>query len=482
MNRTVLEWSLACCLVVASSLVVATEVAATESAVQSGVPSSEEKPRSGGLDASRPDAAGASVARGNPSSKAEGGAEGEPRYLDPLADEGYRTPRAGEAFRTEVFGQPVDVEARDRRSVSAWSLGFEAVAPGATFNEFLPFGALYYWRRPDENTFLRSVVAVFFNEIEYAESTDSMGPFEFVFTLENLNIPSEDAEYIDGDRQRREEVVWGRVHPGMGIGYRQQLEPGYNDNLFAVSLLAEPGFLYFWHDGSSATAEDFVDPEDTVEMRGRLRVRLDKMERNLLELAHSGYMVGGDLFAASRLEWDDWGRNEQESAGPTKEWVAFSGYAAGATGVPFVRSQRHRLLGTLHGGTGTSQDRWSKFRVGGGPQDFEYGAIVRPTLPGAFFDEFLVDNYALLTAEYRYEPIFFTYLGLRSSLTYLERRRIGSDRIREEDDFLFSLGGRVHSGFLFETRLHLAYNYNFDVIRDENFGGHEVTLEVSGAF
>ena len=408
-------------------------------------------------------------------------------YFDPFGEK-YRTIRSGEGFRTEIFGRSITVEPRDRRSVSAWDAGLTSVAPGVSEVEVLPFASAFLWRHPDENTLFRGIFAGLFNQVLYAKSNDDMGPWEGVLTFENLTIPLDQAEYIDGERLDAEELTWGRLHLGLGFGYRRLVNsPGhdenvYNDNMFEASFLAEPGFLY--SDSGKDTADGFVTPQDTFEIRGRLRTRLDKLERNLLELPHLGYAAGGDLVVGARTDWRDWGPNGSEDASRGREFLAFSGYLTAAGGVPFVHSDRHRMIWTLHGGTGNDLDRFSQFRLGGGPSGHgeEYDALARPVLPGAFIEEFTTNHYAVLVGEYRWEPIFFTYLSVRSSVSFVDRERFTSGGVQRQDDFLASIGARVTSGFLFNTRIQLDYNFNAGVIRDGDFGGHEVTVHLSGEF
>ena len=162
--------------------------------------------------------------------------------LRKLDDGEYRTPRAGEGFRTEVFGQQVKVEPRDRRNLSAWDAGLAAVAPGITNSELLPFASLFFWRRPDEDTFLRAVVVGVYDDIFFSKSAESLRPWEGILTFNNLTVPFDQADHVDGVRIDDEELLWGRVRPGFGFGYRRQLEkPGHNDNMVAVSLIGEPG-------------------------------------------------------------------------------------------------------------------------------------------------------------------------------------------------------------------------------------------------
>jgi hypothetical protein len=397
--------------------------------------------------------------------------------------EEYRTPRAGEGFRTAVFGEDVAVLPRDRSNVSAWDLGAAAVIPGVTDSEVLPFASLYFWRHPDDETFFRAVAAGVYNEAFLAKSTEHLRPFEGVLTFTNFTVPFDQADYVDGERIEEEELVWGRVHGGAGIGIRTPVaDPGANDNMSAITLLAEPGYLYF-HEGQDA-ADDFVSPQDTFELRTHLMARRDAMERNLLELPHHGYAIGGDAVYGWRSNWEDWGRGAREEASDGRDYATVSGHIVGAGGVPFVRDDRHRLIGSFHGGTGGSLDRFSAFHVGGGPSPNgeEYEGQARPIIPGAFIEEFTTSHYAILLGEYRWEPIFFLYLSVRASAAYVDRERMRDGQVRNQGDFLGSVGARITTGFLFDTRLQIDYNWNAGVIRDGEFGGHEVVFHVSGQF
>ncbi len=407
-----------------------------------------------------------------------------PPYALPLLEKPgteYRTPRAGEGFRTEVLGKEVAVQPRDRRSVTGWELGAATVAPGVSESEVLPFASLYFWRRPDEDTFVRAMMLGVYNEIFASKSGQPFRPFEGILTLNTFTLPVEQAEYLDGKRVDDGELFWGRVHPGFGFGYRQDLdEPGQSDNMIAVSLLAEPGYLYF--DEGHDTARNFVVPQDSFEGRGHFQVRLDAMERSLLELPHQGISMGSDLVYGHRATWNDWGTAGRESAEAGRDFVFFTGYMLGATGIPLVESDRHRLLASIHGGTGDSLDRFSGLRVGGGPSKEEYEALSRPIIPGALVEEFVTNHYAVAVGEYRWEASFFAFLSLRSSISFVDRDRDMGSVTRGQEDFLYSIGGRITSAFLSKTRLQLDYNYNTGVLRQGEFGGHEVVAHFSGSF
>jgi hypothetical protein len=314
----------------------------------------------------------------------------------------------------------------------------------------------------------------------FSKSAQPFRPFEGVLTFNNLTVPIAQAEHIDGKRVDEEELLWGTIRPGIGFGYRNDLEePGHVDNMLAVTLTAEPGYMYF--DDGKETADNFKVPQDTFEPRGHFQVRLDAMERNLLELSHRGIAMGSDLVYGHRSNWEDWGLNGTEDASEGRDYFLFSGYMVGAARIPFA-SDRHHVVGSVHGGTGSSLDRFSAFRLGGGPVGDEYESIYRPNIPGAAITEFTTDHYVVAVGEYRWEPIFFAYLGVRTSVTYLDRTREISGGRSSENDFLYSIGGRITSGFFFHTRLQIDYDYNTGVIRHGDFGGHEVMVHLSGSF
>jgi len=405
--------------------------------------------------------------------------------LRPFDEEPYKTPRAGEGFRTNVFGRDVRVPARNRRSVSAWDLGLAVSAPGADETELLPFGSLYFWRRPDDDTIFRAIVVGVFNEVLYAKSPESFGPFEWIVTFENFTVPTDLGENIDGTRIDEEELLWGYIRPGVGFGYRQPIEAGAQDNMFAVDFTVEPSFYYF--DDGSDTAPSFAIPQDTFENRLHLQLRYDALERNLLELPHAGYAAGGDLIYGHRANWEDWGDPALSGAfdgADGSDFLLFTGYALASTDVPFLDSETNRFVATVHGGVGSDVDRFSAQRLGGGPhpRGEEFGSVSRPVLPGATIGEFFPEHYVVAVAEYRRELMFFTHLTFLSSIGYLDRDRRHGGLITREDDILASVGARLTSGFIGDLRVQLDYNYSFGVIRQGEFGGHEVVFHFSRQF
>lgn len=400
----------------------------------------------------------------------------------PPAGTPYRTPRAGEGFRTRFFGHEITVQPQNRRSVSAWDLGAEINKPAPESSGVLPLGDLYFWRHPNDKYLLRADISGVENDIFYARSPRLLGPLEWVLTFTDSTIPFSQAELVDGKSLKAEELLWGYVRPGFGLGYRRQVSPGYQENMLALDLTFEPGFLFFAK--GSKTADNFIVPHDTFELRTHLQLRWDAVERNLLELPHRGAAAGADLVYGCRPGWKNWGMNGSEDENGGRNYLLFTGYLLAAGGVPGVDSDRHRLIGSVHGGIGRHLDRFSSPRIGGGPLPLgeEYEFTSSPVLPGAAIEEFYPKHYLLAVGEYRWEPVFFTYLSLNTSVGWLDRLRSTETGTSRKDDTFSSVGARATSGFLFDTRLQLAYNYNFSVIRKGRFGGHEIVMYLSRNF
>lgn len=389
-------------------------------------------------------------------------------------------PMAGEAARLRVHGEDINIPAQDQRHVNAWDLGV-AATPAVSEDELVPLVSLYFLRHPDDRHLLRATVAGAYNDFYYAASP---GPgWEGIFTFENFTVPSTQREYIDGEARRREELRWGYVRAGLGTGRRWQVGPEH-DNQALLSAIIEPGYLYFG--AGRKDADNFSTPNSTEETRLHLQGRYDRLRRNLLGLAQDGYAAGTDLIAAHRANWDDWGPDGNSSGAGHQDYLLASAYVAAAEPVPGIRSPRHRLVETLHAAVGSNLDRFSAPRLGGGPQDDEYAAISRPVVPGATLGEFYPTHYVVGTAEYRYAPVAFTQIGLRTSLAWLDRDRLRTNGpagpTERQDDVLASVGVRVTTGFFGNTRLQLESNYNTELVRNRHDGGVNALLHVSKQF
>lgn len=394
----------------------------------------------------------------------------------------YRTPRAGEGFRTQVLGYDVRVTPRDRRTTTAWDLSLALYNPEPGDQEMVPIGVVNLWDHKEDGGLLRAQISGVYNDIFWSRPMPQLGSLEGALVLESFTIPTAQAELVDGRTVDQEELLWGYVRPGFGPGLRRNIAPGHADNMAAVDLTLEPGYLYFRR--GADTSPDFVVPRNTFLVHAHLQVRYDGLERNLLELPHEGIATGLDLIFGHRFTWQNWGMLAGEDAGQGRNYASCTAYFLAAGGVPGIERERHRLIGVLHGGTGHHLDRFSARRIGGGPNPMgeEYGITSDPILPGAAMQEFFPQHYLLLTAEYRWEAVFFAYLGINATVGRLDRLRDTPAGFVSSTDDLRSLGARLTSGFLFQSRLQLAYNYNFDVVRKGDYGGHEVVLSIARTF
>lgn len=403
------------------------------------------------------------------------------RDLD-AADAPYRTPISGEGVRASLFGSPMTIDPRDRRSVTAWQLGAVST-PGADDFTTQALGSLYVWQRPDDSSLLRASLAGVYDLVTWAR-TDPTGR-EVMVTFENWTWPFATGELSDGRVDDGAQLDWGYVRAGIGPGYRCRTAPFAQENMFATDLLFEPGVLYFGR--GDRTAPGFQLPESTPELRLRWLLRYDAMQRNLLELPHAGLACGADAVYGYRVHSDAWGRAGRDGMSANHDYVQATAYAFGITGVPGLSSEqqeRNRLTASVHAGIGDGVDRFSAQRVGGGP-DFrgsEYETTVRPWLPGAAYNEFFPDHYLVTSAGYRRELAFFAHLDIGGTFAWLDRDPTRSGGIARENDTLTALSVRLSSGFIGRTLLQIGYAHGFDVVRDGERGGDQLTVMVSGRF
>ena len=102
---------------------------------------------------------------------------------------------------------------------------------------------------------------------------------------------------------------------------------------------------------------------------GRVLRQLAGVDAEEGELPHEGVTMGGDLIHGHRAKWDQWGGAPFDTPDFRKEqtYLQASAYALAATGLPFIESEKHRLLTSVHGGIGKDLDRFSTFRLPGRP-------------------------------------------------------------------------------------------------------------------
>ncbi len=428
--------------------------------------------------------------------------------LQGVQAEDYRTPRAGEAYQTEIWGRRITAPERDRRHVTALSLGVQYIPDGPSSPDILPFGgalvvrdtdeqgedvlqpfgAIFVWRNPEHGRQrLRGVFSGLYNDVRYNISPRFLGGAEAVFTFENFNVPFARPEYVEGQRIEAVDLEWQYIRGGLGLGYRTPLAPGHQDNALELTLTYEPGFL--WFEGDDDTAPEFIEPRDTYEGRAHLRLRADALERNLMEIPHWGYTAGLDLIYGHRANWRDWGETMFgiANAAAEQDYFAASLYAVATGSVPFLDSERHRATASLYAGVGADLDRFSAFRLSGRPAAWEWEAVSRPDLPGVVFEEFFSRSYGIVELRYRYEALFFFYPYLRANWAWIDRPRFQDDgRVGNQMDSLPAVGAGVVSGAPWRSQIELNYVYNFGILRDTDgdpeFGGHSILFQWSKEF
>ena len=393
------------------------------------------------------------------------------------------TPEAGQEFRTKLFGEEVYVPPRDRRSVTAANFGIQWIPNGPPQLELLPFGALYVWRNwENDNRTFRGTFSGIVNDLDYTIGLRALPNWSLIFTLDNFILPLGRSESVEGQRISQSEIEWSYIFGGVGLGYRLPVHPFSQDSAVNVFVTYEPG--YRWFKGTSATGPQYGVPKDTYEGRLRLRLRIDSLTRNLMELPHEGFTMGGDILHGHRAKWDQWGGPPFNTPDFKKErtYLAASAYALVATGVPFVDSDKHRLISSLHGGIGQHLDRFSAFRLPGRPTGYEWEAVSLPMIHGVAFNELFPTQYAVANLQYRYELLFFFYPYIEATWGLVERPLFAADgSIKNVTDSMPALGAGIVSGAPWKSQIELNYSYNFGIFRDPGGppptrGGHGVFL------
>ncbi|MBK9088795.1 MAG: hypothetical protein IPL90_07000 [Holophagales bacterium] len=330
----------------------------------------------------------------------------------------YKTSRAGQVAVGTIFGKEVRAPMRDRGRITYLNLGAVLLPEGPDGLDVGPAGGAYFWRAPEEGeSRLRAVVAGIANELRWDRTVSENGVVAVVTTFDNLTPPWARSEYVQGERQRSEELEWYQARLGLGFAAHGRIAPGAIDNALDVALTFEVGNLWF---GEGDRADPtFVLPTKTPEYRGHLRVRADALVRNTLELPHRGWSAGADGVWGRRVDWEPWGLPADGLETGGDAWLAASAFAYGATGIPGL-SERHTLIASAHAGTGSDLDRFSAFRLGSGSTWGDFETLSRVVLPSAGVDEIATSRYATVDLEYRFEPIFFLALQLRGTLAWAE--------------------------------------------------------------
>ena len=405
-------------------------------------------------------------------------------YLLADADDGlYHTPLAGKRLETEIFGEKVLVEARDRGNVKAVSLGAVGFTPNIGGETVLPMFAFYLKLTWPNARRLRATLSGLVNTIDFAEE---FGGPELLFHWENNTIPFETTEIIDGESIDESAVTWGTFSGWVGAGYKIDFWPHEVDNNVRFGIYYHGGYEY--HQRGDDIDPASVTATDTYVHGLRLRLRVDAFQRNIMELPHLGVAFGGDVVFARRDHWRGFGNPNTVffNGAKTRDYYRASGYVVVATPLPFL-SERHRFVGYLHAGymEAGELDRYNAFRLGGGPAPTESDDLARNPLPGSVFDQFIVEDYLVATLEYRFELFFFLYLHARFTWALIKaptRQDSPDNRIRLRREQEYSATAAMTSGFLWNSRLLFEYTYDIRGAFRGSEEGHSFMVMISKSF
>ena len=385
---------------------------------------------------------------------------------------GDPTSLAGEPCTIECFGRSVDIPGRNRDNTLAIVLGGTLFTPSLAGHDFLPIGALY-WKHRWDDTRIRGIFSGLVNELDASQTS---GKFQLLGHLDNTTIPFSSAEIVNGQEVNGTSIKWGTVNARVGVGLRLPVAPFQIDNDLRVQLYYQGGYLY-----SKRVAEtdpSVVLPRDTMVHGPMLRIRYDGMRRNLMELPHSGMAAGLDAEFMRRDTWSNANYGGASySEGETRDYSKFSGYFTVASGIPLL-SEKNRLLTSLYGGVATygQLDRFSSFRIGGGPIPCESDDLDRLVFPGAMFSQFPASNYLLGSLEYRREILPFLFLHLRGTDGLLTRTVFTDTHTKSKTNNGQAYSVGVTSGFAWNSELHVEYTYDTSILRNGTAGGNVIVL------
>lgn len=375
----------------------------------------------------------------------------------------YQTPLAGEPLSFTVLGRKFMLPQRDRANTLSITLGNTLYFPTLGSTDALPIAAVY-WRKDTEQYRSRLIFSIFDNEWDGALKTSTN--LQLLAHLENFTNPFPQEEILNGAAVKSTSAVWGSAAGWLGLGYRLPVAPFQSDNDLRLQLYYTVGYLY--NKRTSDTGTDVHLPPDTWQNGIRLRCRYDGIRRNIMELPHSGYALGTDLEWTYRYHWGDsnYGPYHFSKSG-TQDYTKVSGYGVAALPLPGL-SERNRLIVSVYGGFSPNKnlDRYSGFRIGGGPFPNESDDLWRTPYPGAIFNQFTVADYVIGNIEYRRELLFFLYLHLRGTLAWINRDYQRSDRFRFEQDRGEAISLGLTAGMPWDSSLYLEFSRDFGVLRN----------------
>jgi hypothetical protein len=376
----------------------------------------------------------------------------------------YHTPRAGDGYEGEILGRSLKIPPRSRDDVLALNLGATFFSPRIGSDTVVPMPNLY-WRRYRPDSRARALVSIFYNELDAAWRS---GTWELLAHGENDTDPFPQKEIIHGREEDGTSLVWGTASAWLGAGYRIPVAPFQVDNDLRVQLFYRGGYLYSHKTGDTSPTVRL--PGDTFLHGATLRVRYDGLSRNIMELPHAGLAGGADLEWTRRDRWGDANYGGTTFKGSdTRDYAKFSAYGLAALPLPWL-SEKNRLLASFYGGftpDHSDLDRFSAFRLGGGPFPTESDDLWRHPYPGATFNQFPVSDYLIGTLEYRRELLFFLYLHLRGTFFWANRNVISTQfhgRFSQENGQAGSVG--LTSGFFWDSQLYLEYAKDSGLLRN----------------
>ncbi len=401
-------------------------------------------------------------------------------------EEVYRTPRAGKRLDSTFLGFDIHIPARERDKTTAISIGTDIYLPKVGDEAIVPYAAFYYsdtWQEKKRR--LRAVAAVFVNSLYFYDSSWNNLGIELAATWDNYTLPFSSKLEIKDTELTDSEIYWGYLRAGLGLGWRMPIAPHEIDSFFSIYAYYEPGLLYF--EDTDHTGDNYLVPPTTYEDRIHIKVRLDAMERNIMELRHAGWAAGFDFVWGHRHRWRDHDYNGSFKKEDTEEYHLYTGYLTWAGGPQWL-SERHRFVLSLYGGIAPKEelDRYSAFRIGGNPSGDEAEALAYSPIPGARFDEFIVSRYILFSLEYRLEVFFFLYLHLKGTIGSIRRMDINDDGkgvSLTQDELVGSASVAITTGFLWDSQLQVQYVHDKGMLRGEkNKNGHSILISWSKNF
>ena len=384
----------------------------------------------------------------------------------------YHTPLAGEPCDIECMGLKASLPQRNRENTRALVLGGSLFAPELAGHSFIPIGALYYKHRFDDIR-VRGTFSLLVNELDVSKT---LGHFQILGHLDNNTIPFASSEIESGAEVKATSIKWGTLNGRLGVGWRLPVSPFQTDNDLRVQLFYQAGYLYSRRTGDTGT--NVLLPPDTLVQGALLRIRYDALHRNLMELPHQGFASGMD---AEFLHRDKWSNANYGAAlftkAQTQDYLRLSGYLNIATGIPLL-SERNRLLTSFYGGFAPygTLDRFSAFRIGGGPVPSEADDLERQVFPGAMFSQFPVSDYLIGSLEYRREIYSFLYFHLRGTYARVRRERFEGNEGNYLGEGGQAISTALTSGFFWRSQLHLEYTYDSKILRSGTRGSNIILL------